>query len=78
MGRISELKIIKEVTPKEMFCIKGTSCLFGGCPAIFETNNNSYIIIGKKVNGKSLGISKRISKDEILIEVQKSLIDKKQ
>ena len=72
MKKIFKLKIVKEVTPKEM------SCICGGCPAIFETNNNSYVVIGKKINSKSVGLSKRVSKDEILIEIPKKLIDKKQ
>ena len=67
-----KLKILKEVTPKEMSCVEAI------CPAIFETNNNSYAIIGKKVSGEDLFISERISKDEVLIEVPKNLIDKKQ
>ena len=72
MEKIFKIKIVKEVTPKEM------SCIVGGCPAIFETNNNSYVVIGKKINSKSVGLSKRVSKDEILIEIPKKLIDKKQ
>lgn len=66
-----ELKIKKELTPKESMCV------FGPCPAIFETNNKSYAVIGKVLDGKSLGISKRIGKDEVLIEVPKIIIDKK-
>ena len=66
-----KLIIKKELTPIE-------SCIGGmGCPAIFETNQNSYVIIGKKINAKELGISNRLGKNEVLIEVQKNLIDKK-
>ena len=67
-----ELKITKELTPKEMFCGAGM-----GCPAIFETNKKSYVLIGKKINAEKLGISKRVAKDEVVIEVPKKLLDNK-
>ena len=66
-----KIKLQKELTPAEMSCLAGT------CPAIFETNNGSYALIGKKLDSKKLGISERIGKDEILIEVPKKLIDEK-
>ncbi len=66
-----ELKIEKELTPKESMCITGP------CPAIFKTNNKSYAVIGKVLDGKELGISNRIGKEEVLIEVPKNIIDKK-
>lgn len=69
--RKKELQIKKEVTPKEM------SCMLSAYPAIFETNNNSYLVVGKVVQAKDHDISERISKDETLIEVPKELIDKK-
>ncbi len=65
------LKITKELTPKELNC--GT----GPCPAIFETNNGTYAIIGKNINAKELGIEHRLNNDEILVEVPKKLIDNK-
>ena len=67
----NELKIVKELTPKAM------ACGIGACPAIFETSNGSYAIIGKTLNAKTLGIANRVGKDEILIEVPKTLLDKK-
>ena len=65
-----KLSIKKELTPKEM------TCGVGVCPAIFETNNETYAVIGKRINAKNLGISKRVGSDEVLIEVPKKLIDK--
>ena len=67
-----ELKIEKELTPKKMMCLYET------CPAIFETNKKTYAVIGKVLNANRLGISKRIGKDEVLIEVPKKLIDNKE
>lgn len=67
----NKIKLQKELTPVEIICI------MGGCPAIFETNNNSYAVIGKKLNADELGISNRVGNDEVLIEIPKELIDKK-
>ena len=72
MKKEAKLKIEKELTPKKMMC--GIKV----CPAIFETNKKSYAVIGKVLNAKALGIDKRIGKDEVLIEVPKKLIDKKE
>ena len=66
-----ELKITRELTPK------ANRCGIGACPAIFETNQNSYAIIGKKISAKNLGVSKRIGKNEVLIEIPKNILDDK-
>lgn len=72
MKKRDKLRITKDLTPKSMSCIAGI-----GCPAIFETNKDSYLLVGKKINQKSLGISHRVGKNEILIEVPKKLLNKK-
>ena len=64
------MKIIRELTPKEMYC--GV----GACPAIFETDENSYVLIGKKIDADKLGIGKRVADDEVVVEVPRRLIDK--
>lgn len=66
-----QLKIGKELTPKEHVCVVGP------CPAIFETNNGSYAIIGKVLDARKLGVDKRIGKNEVLIEVPKKIVDDK-
>ncbi len=70
MRKMSKLKIIREITPKEM------DCILASCPAIFKTNKESYVLIGKKIEAEEIGISKRVGKDEIAIEIPKNLIDK--
>ncbi len=67
----TQLKITKELTPKAM------SCTAVACPAVFETNNGSYAVIGKKLNAKNLKVDKRVGKDEVLIEIPKNIIDNK-
>ena len=64
------MKIIRELTPKEMYCSTGL------CPAIFETDENSYVLIGKKIDADKLGIGKRVADDEVVVEVPRRLIDK--
>ncbi len=71
MKKASRLMITREVTPNQM------SCIVGACPAIFETNQDAYAVIGKVVEPKELGLDKRVAKDETLIVVPKKLIDKK-
>jgi hypothetical protein len=69
---MQKIQIKKELTPASM------NCSAVGCPAIFETNQDSYILIGKVVDSKELGISERIGKNEIAVEIPKRLINKKQ
>ncbi len=53
-------------------------CAFGGCPAIFETNRKTFIIIGKKLEQKQENefLNGRIGMDEEAVEVPKDLIIK--
>ena len=64
------MQIKKELTPKNTMC--GNCC--EQCPAIFETDNNSYLVIGKVVDANELGVEKRIGKDEVLVEIPKGLL----
>ncbi len=69
-----ELKITKDLTPKVYL----NACYpLPACPAVFETNKDSYAIIGKKLDAKNLKVDKRVGKDEVLIEIPKNIIDNK-
>ena len=63
--------IVTDKTPSRF------SCLVGTCPSIFEAQNDTYIIVGKKQQKKHLTekVKNKIGKDEIAIEVPKGLID---
>ncbi len=62
---------IKEITPAEFVC-HSASC----CPAVFETENSSYIIIGKKLSVSAAAqLAGRVGDDEFAIEVPKFMID---
>ncbi len=62
---------LKEVTPSAFIC---SSC--SSCPAVFETENNSYVIVGKVLSAAALEQLKgRVADDEFVIEVPKGMID---
>jgi hypothetical protein len=62
---------LKNITPAEFIC-HTANC----CPAVFETENNSYVIIGKKLSASALEqLTGRIADDEFAIEVSKGMID---
>ena len=62
---------LKEITPPEFIC---STC--AACPAVFETENNSYVIIGKKLSVEAQAqLKTRIADDEFVIEVPRGMID---
>lgn len=62
---------LKEVTPKEMMC-HTSSC----CPAVFETDNGSYVVIGKKLDANvTKQLEGRVAEDEFVVEIPKGMID---
>lgn len=63
---------LREITPIEMRC--GTcGC---GCPAVFESDNNSYVIIGKKLAADTVTqLQGRIADDEFVIEISKEMLE---
>jgi hypothetical protein len=62
---------LNEITPTELRC--GTcGC---GCPAVFESDNHSYVIIGKKLDHDTLSqLVGRIADDEFAIEISKDML----
>lgn len=62
---------MKEITPDAFLC-HTSNC----CPAVFETDNGSYVIVGKKLSASALAqLDGRIGADEFVIEVSKGMID---
>lgn len=63
---------MKDITPAEFVC---STCQ--ACPAVFETENNSYVIIGKKLSAEALAaVAGRVGDDEYVIEVPKGMLAK--
>ena len=60
---------LKELTPAHMIC-HTNNC----CPAVFETETGSLMLIGKKVNALEAGIADRVADDEFVIEISKELL----
>lgn len=64
---------LTEITPVEMRC-GSCGC---GCPAVFESDNNSYVIIGKKLDVATVNqLQGRIADDEFVIEISKEMLEK--
>lgn len=62
---------IKEITPEAFLCHSSTCC-----PAVFETDKGSYLIVGKKLDALAVKqLEGRIGDDEYVIEVSKGMID---
>lgn len=61
---------LREITPEHMRCI------IGSCPAIYETNRGTYILIGHKLNLKKIdsNLKNKISSHENAIEVPQELL----
>ena len=61
----------KDITPAEFVC---QNCQ--NCPAVLETENNTYVIIGKKLSPAALAVVEgRVGADEYVIEVPRGMID---
>lgn len=62
-----------DITPEAFACGNCNSCT---CPAVFETENDSYVIIGKKLPASVVdGLKSRMADDEFVIEVPRGMID---
>lgn len=62
----------KDITP-EAFACGNCSCQ---CPAVLETENNTYVIIGKKLSAAAeAAVAGRVGADEYVIEVPRGMID---
>lgn len=63
---------LKEITPETYMCNSCSPC----CPAVFETEDGKYVIIGKKISPdvKKL-VEGKVADDEFVIEVEKGMID---
>ena len=59
---------VKEITPKAFLCEAG------GCPAVFETDRGTCLIIGSRVDSAESLLSGRIGQDEVVIEVPAELV----
>jgi len=64
------MRKIKEITPLTQMCG------LAACPSVFETDKDTFFIIGKKLDNSNIPekVKKKIGSDEMVIEVPKNLI----
>jgi hypothetical protein len=62
---------LNEKTPESLLCI------LGNCPAVFETDRDTYVVIGKQItsNQASELLKERIGNGEIAVEFPKELLN---
>ncbi len=64
---------INDITPEAYRMCGGCGC---GCPAVLETDQDSYFIIGKKLTSVAAKqVEGKVAGDEYVIEVEKAMID---
>lgn len=65
------MKLI-EKTPETLIC------LIAQCPAIFETDRDSYVVIGKLLTTEQIAVllNGRVGKEEAAVEFPKELLAK--
>lgn len=83
---------LRELTPKHMRCIvgacpaiyaardvtpRGMMCSEGCCPGIHKTDD-TYLIIGERVDPEEAGLAGKVGENEVLIRVPRPLIDEKE
>lgn len=62
---------LKNITPEAFLC-HTKDC----CPAVYESGNDSYVIVGKVLPASALEQLKgRVADDELVIEVPRGMID---
>lgn len=63
---------LKDITPKEDLCA------IGACPAVFESDRDTYVVVGKILphSETSVLIPGRVGEDEIAVEVPKRILGK--
>ena len=65
-------KKLIDITPSKFQCGNATPT----CPAVFKSNQNTYIIIGKAVSLiEHPGLRNRVGDDETLIEISAELVE---
>jgi len=72
MGKEYNLMSVINITPIKMVC--GLSA----CPAIYETDKDTYLVIGKNIQTEGIPdeVKRKIGEGETCVEVPKGLIDK--
>jgi hypothetical protein len=49
-------------------------CAGGACPALYETDRDSFLVVGKKVSFPGAGLEGKVGPEEAVVEVPAGLI----
>ncbi len=61
---------LRDITPEGM-------CILVNCPKIYADGKWNYLIVGKRVEPRDVGLEKEVGDAERLVRVPKKLIDEK-
>ena len=62
---------LKDVTPTQHRCVVGP------CPAIYESDRGTYVIVGAKIDSslrKSEPLVEQVGSDETVVEIPKAIL----
>lgn len=59
---------LREVTPTHL------QCGLGACPAVFETDNDTYVVVGQAVPHDKLPPG-RVASGETVVEIPRAILD---
>lgn len=61
---------LKEITPEHLRCV------IGACPAVYETDRGTYVLIGKIVNDTDIAnvLAGMVGADEMAVEIPKEFL----
>jgi hypothetical protein len=61
---------LKEITPEHLRCV------VGACPAVYETDRGTYVLIGKIVNDVNIAnlLAGKVGADEMVVEIPKEFL----
>lgn len=60
---------VTRIAPKDE-CFAGI-----GCPAVYYTKTQEYLIVGKEINPQEAGLESRVGPGEKLVAIPKNVLD---
>lgn len=54
------------------------NCIVGACPALFESNRRTYVVVGKRISSKEAksALTGKVGKGEVAVEIPARLLGK--
>ncbi len=79
MDRIAIPRVMRKLHQSDAPYSNGVRCATGGCPAVYETDQGTYLVVGRRLNAvEKTGLSMDSIEDalEIPIELLEGLMKK--